>query len=318
MKQFFEANTTEFEGSRSEVVEQWERCWGAAIDALGSGNVVRGAVVTLPEGGPAPGSRGVVKLLLVLWVSFVMASMVSAASAAEREWMIDGIAREALVYVPSNVNSKGCPVVFAFHGHGGNMRNAARLFHYEKLWPEAIVVYMQGLKTPGRLTDPNGAQPGWQRGQGDQGDRDLKFFDAVLAGLKRDARVDPKRIYVTGHSNGGGFTYLLWAARGDQLAAVAPSGAAAGGLMRLLKPKALLHVAGETDPLVRFEWQKQTINAVRELNQCGAGESCGPWCTQYSSRIGAPLMTYVHPGGHEFPAGALRLIVKFFKEHPGS
>ena len=49
----------------------------------------------------------------------------------------------------------------------------------------------------------------------------------MLTTLKKDYRVDEKRIYATGHSNGGGFTYLLWAARGDVFAAVAPCAAAA-------------------------------------------------------------------------------------------
>ena len=86
---------------------------------------------------------------------------------------------------------------------------------------------MQGLNTPGALTDTEGKKPGWQKTFGDQDDRDLKFFDAVLATLKKDYKVDEKRIYATGHSNGGGFTYLLWAARGEVFAAVAPCAAAA-------------------------------------------------------------------------------------------
>jgi polyhydroxybutyrate depolymerase len=32
--------------------------------------------------------------------------------------------------------------------------------------------------------------------------------------MKQDYRVDEQRIYATGHSKGGAFTYLLWAARG--------------------------------------------------------------------------------------------------------
>ena len=66
------------------------------------------------------------------------------------------------------------------------MNNAARSFRYHELWPEAIVVYMQGLKTPGQLTDPKGLRAGWQKEKGDQDDRDLKFFDAVLQSLKKD------------------------------------------------------------------------------------------------------------------------------------
>ena len=97
------------------------------------------------------------------------------------------------------------------------MKGAAANFAYHELWPEAIAVYMQGLNTPGALTDPEGKKPGWQKTVGDQNDRDLKFFDAVLATLKKDYKVDEKRIYATGHSNGGGFTYLLWAARGTCL-----------------------------------------------------------------------------------------------------
>ena len=179
--------------------------------------------------------------------------------------------REALVYAPATAKTDLSPVVFAFHGHGGTMKYAANKFRFHKLWPEAIVVYMQGLKTPGTIVDPQGKWPGWQKTFGDQGDRDLKFFDAALATLKKDYNVDAKRIYATGHSNGGGFTYLLWAARGDVLAAVAPCAAAAlignGALpddlpaalarqaeasrrsMKNLKPKPVLHMAGEADPL---------------------------------------------------------------------
>ena len=91
------------------------------------------------------------------------------------------------------------------------MNNAARSFQIHERWDEAIVVYMQGLNTPGQLTDPEGKKRGWQKEKGDQKDRDLRFFDEVLKAMKSEYKVDVKRIYSTGHSNGGGFTYLLWA-----------------------------------------------------------------------------------------------------------
>ncbi|MCB1064357.1 MAG: hypothetical protein KDN20_15745, partial [Verrucomicrobiae bacterium] len=97
------------------------------------------------------------------------------------EIQVEGVAREFLVHTPASAKEKATPLVFAFHGHGGSMRNASRMFAMHQHWPEAISVYMQGLNTPGRLTDPEGKKPGWQGRPGDQGDRDLKFFDAVLA-----------------------------------------------------------------------------------------------------------------------------------------
>ena len=229
------------------------------------------------------------------------------------EFSVDGVTRTALVHVPAAATN--APVVFVFHGHGGGARPAARSFALERQWPEAICVYMQGLATPGLLTDPSGKLPGWQSAPGGQGDRDLKFFDAVLAQLKKDFSVDAKRIYATGHSNGGGFTYLLWLARGEVFAAVAPSAAAAVYANRLA-PKPALILGGTSDPLVEFAWRQRTMEAVRKLNGCAdTGEPWAKQCTLYPSTNGTPLVTFIFPGGHQFNADAPALIVKFFKEH---
>lgn len=235
----------------------------------------------------------------------------------EVRYMVDGVERTALVYAPPSARTSPAPVVFVFHGHGGSSRQAARSFGIYREWPEAISVYMQGLNTPGQLTDPEGRKPGWQGSAGLQGDRDLKFFDAVLAKLKVDYQVDAKRIYSTGHSNGGGFTYLLWAERGDIFAAVAPSAAVAPKSMARLKPKPAMHLAGETDPLVKFEWQRLTMAQVRRINGCSdQGEAWQTVGTIHPSKGGTPLVILQHPGGHQFLPEAPPLIVKFFKEHP--
>lgn len=253
---------------------------------------------------------------LVVLLGSVGISARAADNLNQRQWKIEGTTREALLYVPAAARTTPSPVIFAFHGHGGNRNQAAKKFDYQKHWPQAIVVYMQGLKTPGMLTDPEGKRPGWQKTFGDQNDRDLKFFDAVLATLKKDYKVDERRIYSTGHSNGGGFTYLLWAARGDIFAAVAPCAAAARPDFREhIKPKPVLHMAGENDPLVKFAWQKLTIDAIRKINGCGEGQPWGEHCTLYPSKSGTPVVTYIHAGGHELPDNVLPIIVKFFKEN---
>jgi polyhydroxybutyrate depolymerase len=240
--------------------------------------------------------------------------LVRAAEPAPRKFEIEGVERDALIYVPDSAKTSATPLVFAFHGHGGNMKQAAKAFHMHTLWPEAICIYMQGLNTPGRLTDPEGKKPGWQSKPGDQNDRDLKFFDAVLKSVHDDYKIDDKRIYSTGHSNGGGFTYLLWATRGDTFAAVAPSSAAAAQLLKDLKPKPVLHVAGKADPLVKFEWQKATIDHLLQLNGCSAeGKFDGQYVTEYPSPTGTPVVTFIHEGGHSPPQGTWEAIAKFLK-----
>jgi polyhydroxybutyrate depolymerase len=41
-----------------------------------------------------------------------------------------------------------------------------------------------------------------------------------------------------------------------------------------LKPKPLLHTAGENDPLVWFAWQQRMMDELRKLNGCQDGQ---PW-----------------------------------------
>ncbi|MBZ0154243.1 MAG: hypothetical protein K8J09_22175, partial [Planctomycetes bacterium] len=129
-----------------------------------------------------------------------------------RSWQVDGDRREALVHVPPAARREPVPLVFVFHGHGGSMAGIARSFDLHTAWPEAVVVYPQGLPTStGR--DPDGRRAGWQNRAGADGDRDLRFVDTMLAALRDELCIDPDRVHATGHSNGGGFTYLLLAQR---------------------------------------------------------------------------------------------------------
>jgi polyhydroxybutyrate depolymerase len=245
-----------------------------------------------------------------------LALLAPAQEPARRAWDVDGVQREALVYAPSKKTQGKVPLVFDFHGHGGTARHAARAHHLHEAWPEAVVVYMQGLNTPGKLTDPQGKRTGWQSGPGDQMDRDLQFFDAVLASMKKDYPVDENRIYATGHSNGGAFTYLLWVKRGDTFAAFAPVAAAAGLYFREAKPKPLFHAASEKDLLVTFAMQRRTLDYVKKLNGCGdKGEDWAKGCLRYPSEKGTPVVVYLHDEGHRYPKATPGLIVKFFQEH---
>lgn len=233
-------------------------------------------------------------------------------------WKVGEETREALIYAPPVKDPKEKrPVVFAFHGHGGTAEFAARKIAFHETWPEAISIYPQGLPTAVPKIDPEGRMPGWQKYVGDQDNRDLLFFDAMLKTLATDYQIDADRVYACGHSNGGYMSYVLLAGRGDQLAAVAPIAATHDVRnFKDTKPKPVFHVAGERDPLVKFAAQERSIEQIRKLNGCDeAGKPAGEFCTEYSSKNGPPVVAYLHPGAHEVPAGSIKLITEFFQKH---
>ncbi|HEY7404382.1 MAG TPA: esterase [Candidatus Angelobacter sp.] len=233
-------------------------------------------------------------------------------------WTVDGVQRQALVFMPAPAtNAHLLPLVFALHGHYGNMNAAAQAMHLQTFWPGAIIVYPQGLKTPSQV-DPNGNGFGWQVSAGQQGlnDRDLKFFDAMLADLRQKFPVDNTRIYATGFSNGAIFSYLLWAERGKTLAAVGIVAGRIDPAEHLTIPRAATIIGGTNDNVLPFAEQQQAIQQARQIdNATGPGQSCGPICTLYPSSSQTPVVTRIHSGGHIYPPWAGAAIVEFFKAH---
>ena len=262
------------------------------------------------------------KSTLLRWVGGLMCAHAAWAATPEpqpllrREWIVDGVARDALVYVPPD--GKPVAALLVFHGHGGTMRATADNWSYHTRWPEAVVIYPQGLTTPGLQSDPKGERSGWQSAAGQKGDRDLKWVDAILASVRADYHVDARHTYATGHSNGGVFTYLLWAQRGAQFGAFAPGASVdsldVGHTLPTLTPKPVFVIAGEKDPQVKFAWQERMIAGLRKLNQCGPGQSEDRGRVRYPSPLEAPVVTYIHPNGHGLPPSALPLVVAFFQE----
>ena len=233
------------------------------------------------------------------------------------KWTIEGVARLAIVYPPSVQTGRAkAPLIFVFHGHGDNAWFVAtEQFALQNLWPEAVVVYPQGLPTPA-ASDPSGERRGWQHQIGEVGDRDLKLFDAMLSTLRWKFRVDDHRIYAAGFSNGGFFDYILWAQRGKLFAAFAPCAAALRAPLQISLPKPVLVVAGEKDERVPFAEQKKNIAALRQINGCtGEGKPWESGATLYPAANGAPVVAVILRGGHAVPHAAAVLIAKFFQEH---
>jgi polyhydroxybutyrate depolymerase len=234
----------------------------------------------------------------------------TSAFAETMTWKVDGVTREAIVYSPTRP-SRGnhVPLVLSFHGRGDDMEN----FQHTAMhlaWPEAVVVYFQGLTSPGRAR-------GWQQERGEEGDRDLALVDTAIASLRRTFNIDDNQIYATGFSNGAIFTYLLWAERPGVFAAYAPVAARLRPSVHLTEPRPILHIAGRTDPQIPFVEQQAAIDAAITANGvAGPGVGCQAGCTIYGKDTAAPVMTWIHPGGHIYPRGTSGMITEFFRDHP--
>lgn len=249
--------------------------------------------------------RGMQRVLLVLIGLIGLVSL----RAETLTLKVDGVERTAILVLPPK--PQGAPLVFVFHGHGGTARHAQQSFHIETLWPEAIVVYPQGLPTKGQLTDPEGKKTGWQGTLHSEGDRDLHFFVALRERLQS---YHPAKTYATGHSNGGGFSYLLLGVYPESFNAIAVSSAVCAKDFHLLSPKPILHIAGTEDPLVKYSWQSRMISMLKKLNGCvEEGERLNAQLTRYRGAKGNDLLTLIHNGGHTLCPNAPETIVWFFK-----
>ncbi len=235
------------------------------------------------------------------------------------EWTIDGVVRKAIVIPGNDPDDRGMPLILAFHGHGETMESMAQR-GFQKEWPEAMVVCPQGLPTASPI-DREGKESGWQRIGRQNNDRDLKLVDKMLATLSQKHKIDDQRVFAVGYTNGGVFNYLLWVNRGKKFAALGSVAAAMSALNRAddLNPLPVIHVAGEQDSVIPFENQKNGLARIRGVN--GASKAGKPWKksgslvgTFHSSSRKAPVVSVVHPGGHEYPPEATELIIQFFKE----
>jgi poly(3-hydroxybutyrate) depolymerase len=131
-----------------------------------------------------------------------------------------GLERTAMYFKPSKPGKGEAPLVIVLHGHSGNGADFAAKTDFPALWPEATIIYPDGLPAPGGH-DPEGETPGWQHNIGELGDRDLLLFDEILKFVSKERSSRPAKVYVAGFSNGARMTYLLWSARSQAISAVA-------------------------------------------------------------------------------------------------
>ena len=143
------------------------------------------------------------------------------AAGNNRVWLsVGSLLREYLVHVPESYDGRRkVPVVLMFHGSGGSLDETANVTGWIQKSDEVgfLAVFANGF--------PNAeGMRVWNDGRYADDTRvdDVAFTRALLDDLALRFRVDAKRVYAVGFSNGAGLAYRLGAELGDRIAAIAP------------------------------------------------------------------------------------------------
>ncbi|MFI5184606.1 MAG: alpha/beta hydrolase family esterase, partial [Vicinamibacteria bacterium] len=156
---------------------------------------------------------------------------------------------------PAYDRERTWPLVLALHGGGGSGQGFDRNTTGSSFNRTAdrlgfVVAY------------PEGANRGWNDGrtapavEARSAVDDVGFISALIDRLVRDERIDPGRVYATGISNGGIFSYRLACDLSDKVVAIAPVAANMPAPVTECHPRravAVLAMNGTLDPLVPFD-----------------------------------------------------------------
>lgn len=264
----------------------------------------------------------------LLAIGLVFSVLNSFSQTLSKEIFVDGVKREYLVYVPKNFDhAKKHPMVLAFHGGGGTAKRSLAFFGFNEVADTAgfLVVY------------PNGLNKGWNDGRQikKHPHDDVGFIRKLIEQLKNDYPVDENKIFATGISNGGFFSFTLGLKLSDQIKAIAPVCATIGAdIFNDYRPEyafSCLLINGTDDPLVPYnggtvggKFLKRgqctptdaTIARILNLNSCDQNPSRelfpdkdkSDGCTAekfiYNCKQGLEVQFIkITGGGHTWPGG---------------
>ena len=233
----------------------------------------------------------------------------------------DGKPRRYLVHQPAARRDAALPVVMVLHGAGGT----AAWSLGETGWAAKadregfLVVLPEGLrpdltKPPHFLENPQVWNDGSPRLiPGEPAGDDVGFLDLVIDSVLSDFPVDPRRVYLTGFSNGAGMTFRLGTERSHRFAALAPvTGHCWQADPQPERPAPTLLLAGADDPLfplaggaIVSPWEGSPIQrpALEEtLRRWASALGCTPGRREDQENDGVRTLSYRGRGGVEFTA----------------
>lgn len=260
---------------------------------------------------------------------------------------VDGQERSYHVFIPQELGRlKPAPVIFGFHGLASNPKQFAGVSQLNERGGSRGYVNVY----------PEGYKGSWHSGEDccgeahKQGINDVAFARAILDDLASLVRVDQRRVFATGISNGGQMAYRLACEMSDRIAAVAvDAGAMRMANCRPKRPVSVLHFHGTADKLAPYAGgasrfgqvgvgAPKTIQRWVEFNGCSAEtretykKGAATCVTQSNCNRGTEVTFCTIEGmGHQWPGktvlprvlgpgtedlDATAMLLDFFVRHP--
>jgi polyhydroxybutyrate depolymerase len=198
-------------------------------------------------------------------------------------------ARPYRLVAPTTIDPrKAYPLVLVLHGWGGSSEHVERYYQLDPLVNERgfLVAYPQGTEETShprhfwgghrRFWDATDACCNFYGASVD----DVAYLDAVIDDVSSHYRVDPKRVFVMGLSNGGYMSYRYACDRANRVAAIVSQAGAMWADTSRCKPSdpvAVLQIHGTDDELVPYEGK--TTGAPGESHLPSARQSASAWAT---------------------------------------
>jgi polyhydroxybutyrate depolymerase len=207
-----------------------------------------------------------------------------------------GMSRSYLLHIPPGYDGmKPLPLVFDVHGYTSFASEQMMRSKWDKMADKEGFV----------LIEPEGVNKSWNAGSccGGNSQDDVKYFRDVVAKATADLCIDKKRVYVSGHSNGGAMTHRLACEAADIFAAAAP----VCGWMTISncnpsRPIPLLSIRGLNDGTVKIEGADADVNEWLANDECAKEQvtTSGVCKTYKSCDAGTQVMDCRPRGGHDF------------------
>ena len=164
--------------------------------------------------------------------------------------------REIHVYAPSGLKENS-PLLISCHGMDQDPNYQQSNTHWEAVADTAgfVVVYPRG--GTGMST--------WDI----SGDKDTKWMTEIIDQMYTDYKIDKKRVYLSGFSMGGMFTYHSMSKIADKIAAFAPtSGTNVMGASKAQRPVPIIHPHGTNDDVLPYNNVEGFIKNYRDQFHC--------------------------------------------------